>query len=197
MITYDWRHANDTTVTKAPRTAHPNLFRPTSLTSVVCKVLEAILKEKMLAHLSQFSLLTSRQHGFFPRRSTLTNCLVAEELITKWLDEGGAIDLIYLDFCKTFYSVDHRLLLATLRGYGIAPIVISRVESFLSRRIFQVNVNGILSHMAEAISGVPQGSAIGPILFVIYVNDLPDRLSADSLLHADDVKLHAPPPKSP
>ncbi len=68
----------------------------------------------------------------------------------------------------------------------------SWVECFLSRRTFQVNVNGTQSQMAEAISGVPQGSVIGPILFVIYVNDLPGRLSADSLLYADDVKLIAP-----
>ncbi len=74
----DRPHAIVAPVAKAPRTADPNLFRPISLTSVVCKVLEAILKEKMLARLSQFSLLTSRQHGFLPRRSTLTNLLVAK-----------------------------------------------------------------------------------------------------------------------
>ncbi len=108
-----------------PSTADPNLFRPISLTSVVGKVLEAILKEKILAHLSQFSLLTSRQHGFLPRRSTLTNLLVARKLITKWLDEGSAVDLIYLDISKAFDSVNHRLLLHKLRGHGIAPFVIS------------------------------------------------------------------------
>ncbi len=122
---------------------------------------------------------------------------MAEELITKWLDEGVAVDLIYLDLSKAFDSVNHRLLLDEFRGYGIAPIVISWVECFLSRRTFQVNVNGTLSHMAEAISGVPQGSVIGPILFAIYVNDLPDRLSAGSLLHADDVKLMPPPLEPP
>ncbi len=84
------------------------------------------------------------------------------------------------------------ILLDKLRGYGTAPIVISWVERFLSRRTFQVNVNGTLSQMPEAISGVPQGFVIGRILFVIYVNDLPDHLSADSLLYADDVKLIAP-----
>ncbi len=105
-------------------------------------MLEAILKEKILAHLPQFLLLTSRQHGFLPRRSTLTNLLVA--------------------------------------------------ECFLSRRTFHVNVNGTLFQLAETISGVPQGSVIDPILFVIYVNDLPDHLSADSLLYAEDVKLIAP-----
>ncbi len=93
--------------------------------SVVCKVLEAILKEKMLAHFSLFSLLTSRQHGFLPRRSTLTNLLVAIELITKWLDEGSAVGLIYRKFFKAFDSVNHRLLRDKLRGYGIAPFVIS------------------------------------------------------------------------
>ncbi len=81
---------------------------------------------------------------------------MAEELNTKWLDEGIAVDLIYLDFSKVFDLFNHRLLLHKLRGYGIAPIVISRVECFLSRRTFQVNVNGTLSQMAEAISCVPQ-----------------------------------------
>ncbi len=101
QIPDDWRSAIVTPVAKAPCTADPNLFRPISLTSVVYKVLEAILKEKMLAHLSQFSLLTSRQHGSLPRRSTLTNLLVAEELITKWLDEGSAVDMMYRDFSKS------------------------------------------------------------------------------------------------
>ncbi len=121
------------------------------MTSAVCKVLEATLKEKMLAHLSQFSLLNSRQHGFLPQRSTLTNLLLAEELFTKWLDEGSAVDLLYLDFTKAFVSVNHRLL-AKLRGYGIAPTVINWVHRTGS---LQANVNGTLSQTAEAISGAP------------------------------------------
>ncbi len=119
-------------------------------------LLPASFKVKMVAHLSQFSSLTP-QHCFLPRRSTLTNLLVAEELITKWLDEGSAVDMIYLDFSKAFDSVNHRLLLHKLREYGIAPIVISWVECFLSRRTLQENVNGTLSQMAEAISSVPKG----------------------------------------
>ncbi len=81
---------------------------------------------------------------------------MAEDLITKWLDEGNAVDLIYQDFSKVFDSVNHRLLLDKLRCYVIAPIVISCVEFFLSRRTFQVNVNRTLSQMAEAINGAPK-----------------------------------------
>ncbi len=88
----DWRHAIVTPVAKTPRTADPNLFRPINLTPIVGKVLEAILKKRMPAHLSQFSLLTSQQHGLLTRRSTLTNHLVAGEFITKW------VDLFYVDF---------------------------------------------------------------------------------------------------
>ncbi len=135
--------------------------------------------------MSQFSLLRSRQHGFLPRRSTLTNLLVVEELITKRLNEGSAGDVIYQDFSRVFDSVNHRFLLHKLRGYGIVPIVMSWAECFLSRRTFRVNINGTQSRMAEAISGVPQS----PILFVIYVNDLSDHLLADSLFCADGVKL--------
>ncbi len=102
------------------------------------------------------------------------------------------LGIAYLDFAKAFDSVNHRLLLTKLKCYGIAPSVINCIESYLRRRSFQVSVNGSLSQVAEAVSGVPQGSVLGPILFVIYVNDLSDNLTIDHLLYADDVKLIAP-----
>ncbi len=128
---------------------------------------------------------------FPPPTPTLTKLLVAEELITKWLDVGSVGRLIYLDFSSAFYSVNHRLLLDKLRGYGIAAIKISWVECFLSRRTVQVNVNGTLSQTAEAISDVPDGFVIGPILFFIYVNDMHDHLSA--ILYADSSSNSSPP----
>ncbi len=107
----DWRRAIVTPVAKRPRTTDPRQFRPIRLTSDVCKILETILKEKLLPHLSQLSLLATRQHGFLPRQSTLTNLLPAEETVTRWLDEGDTVDIVYLDFAKAFDSVSHRLLL--------------------------------------------------------------------------------------
>ncbi len=125
------------------------------------------------------------QHGFLPRRSTVNNLLSAEETVTRW----DTVDIVHLDFVKALDSVNHRLLLTKLKCYGIASSVINWIESYLRRRFFQVSVNGSLSQVAEAASGVPQGSVLGPILFVIYVNDLTDYLTIDHLLYVDDVKL--------
>ncbi len=111
QVPEDWRRAIVTPVANTPRTPDPRQFRPISLTSVVCKILVMILKEKLLSLLSQLSLLTTKQHGFLPRRSTLTNLLSGEETVTRWLDEGDTVDNVYLDFAKGFDSVNHRLLL--------------------------------------------------------------------------------------
>ncbi len=89
-------------VAKSPRTTDPRQFRPISLTSVVCKFLEPTLKERLLSHLFQLSLLTTRQHGFLPRPSAVKNLLSAEETVTRWLDEGDTADIVYLDFDKAF-----------------------------------------------------------------------------------------------
>ncbi len=127
---------------KKPHTTDPKQFRPISLTSVVCKILETILKEKLLSHLSQLSLLTTRQHGFLPRRLTVTNLLSAEATDTRWFDEGDTVDIVYLDFAIVFDSVNHRLLLTKLKYHGIAPSVTNWIESYLRRCSFQVSANG-------------------------------------------------------
>ncbi len=121
-----------TPVAKNPRTTNPMQFRPISLTSVICKIVETILKEKLLSHLSQLSLLTTGQHGFLPRRSTVIHLLSVEETVTRWLDEGDTVEIVYLDFAKAFDSVNHRLLLTLLQCYRIAPPpVINWIEFYL------------------------------------------------------------------
>ncbi len=124
QVPEDWCRTIVTLVAKSPRTTDPRHFRPFSLTSVVCKILETILKEKLLAFLSQLSLLTTRQHGFLPRRSTVTNLLSAEETATRWLDEGDTVDIDYLDLVKAFDSENHCLLLTMFKCFGIAPLLL-------------------------------------------------------------------------
>ncbi len=102
--------------------------------------LEAVLKLKFLVHLSQLSLLATRQHGFLPHRPTVTNRLFVE---------GSTVGIIYLDFVKAFDSspVNHRLILIKVRCYGIAPLVLNWIEPSLQRRSFQVSINGSLSQV--------------------------------------------------
>ncbi len=103
-----------------------------------------------------------------------------------------------MDFAKAFDSVNHSLLLSKLKCYGIVPSVINWIDSYLRRRFFQVSVNGSLSQVAEGATGVPQGSILGPILFLICVNDLTDNLTIDHLLYADDApKNNRMPSKAP
>ncbi len=135
----------------------------------------------------------TRHHGLLSRRSTITNFLFAEETVTRWFDEGDTVDIVFSDFAKAFDAENHRPLLTKLKCYGIAPCVINWNESYLRRRSFQESVNGSLSQVAEAAIGVPQGSVLGSILFVTYV-DLNDNLTVDHLLYEDDAKLFAPGP---
>ncbi len=132
------------------------------------------------------------QHGFLPRRSTVTNLLSAEEKVIRWFDKGDTVDIVYLDFAQSFDSVNYRLLLTKFKCYGVAPSFINWIESYLRRSSFQVSANRSLSQVAEAASGVPHGSALSHTLFVIYDNDLTDNLSKDHLLYANDVELIAP-----
>ncbi len=99
------------------------------------------------------------------------------------------MDLVYLDFAKAFDSVNHRFLLAKLKASATDGAVLSWIKSYLTGRSYQVQIDGILSEEAPCHSGVPQGSVIGPLLFLIYINDLPAALGYSAFLFADDVKM--------
>ncbi len=105
------------------------------------------------------------------------------------LDEGHTADLAYLDFAKAFYSFNHRFLLAKLKASGIDGGELNWIKSYLSNRSYQVQIDGILSEEAPCHSSVPQGSVIGPLLFLLYINYLPAALSDSAFLFADDVKM--------
>ncbi len=123
-----------------------------------------------------------------PTRSCLTNLLLTEEWLTLISDEGD-VDMMFLDFSKAFDSVNHRFLLNKLVAYGIDAGLIRGIQAFLRGRSFRVAVNGCVSESRSAQRGVPQGSVLGPILFLIYVNDLLDLLQEKVRLFDDYVKL--------
>ena len=167
-------------------------YRPVSLTAILCKLMEDIIRESTMEHLLRHKLLSDRQFGFIKGRSTTLQLLTYLEEVTERLAQGGsmgAVDAIYLDYQKAFDTVPHRRLIHKLRAYGIVGSTLAWIESFLSGRTQRVAVNGVLSGERVVLSGVPQGSVLGPLLFLLYINDILDDLETSLLLFADDSKL--------
>ena len=164
-------------------------YRPVSLLSVILKVMENIIRDKIAGHVSTWGLLTERQHGFIPKRSCLTNLLAFMDEITSRLENGERVEVCYLDFHKAFDSVNHRLLVGKLRAFKISPRALLWIEEYLTDRTFLVKTEGASSKPGPVCSGVPQGSVLGPLLFVIYIDDLAQKLSNPSFFFADDVKI--------
>ena len=192
----DWRTAVVTPIHKKGRRDVPDNYRPISLTSVVCKVQEFFLREAITGHVTRLSLINPAQHGFVAGRSTLTSLLTVVDQITRWREEGLGVDACFLDFAKAFDTVNHRLLLVKLERLGIAPKVRAWIASFLMTRTFQVRVLDANSQAQPAPSGVPQGSVLGPLLFILYLNDLPGLLRSFTVAFADDLQLMGPSTQS-
>ena len=186
----DWKIAHIVPIFKKGNKQLASNYRPISLTSIIGKVMESIVKDAIMAHMSQYNLFSDSQHGFLPHKSCTTQLLTAMNHWTESLNSGYATDIIYFDFKKAFDLVPHRRLLLKLKSYGISGNLLSWLSSFLTGRLQRVTLNNVCSEWSNVISGVPQGSVLGPILFLLYVNDFPSVVDSHLLLFADDIKLY-------
>ena len=148
------------------------------------------------SHLTDHGLLSSHQHGFRPKRSCSSQLLEVIDSWTRELESANPVDVVYLDFQKAFDSVPHLRLLDKLQRYGVSGKLLAWIAAFLSGRKQQVVLDGCQSEWTDIVSGVPQGSVLGPLLFLVYVNDLPDIVQCDIKLFADDTKLFTKVPFS-
>jgi len=189
VVPQDWKKANVTPLFKKGCRQDPGNYRPVSLTSIACKVLESILKRAILQHIEKNKPLNNSQHGFMANRSCLTNLLEYFEKITEILDNGGSVDVIYLDFSKAFDKVPHRRLIAKLENFGITGRVKYWIENWLSGRTQRVLINGCKSEWESVLSGVPQGSVLGPLLFLLFIDDIDDGVNSFIKKFADDTKV--------
>ena len=185
----DWRMAFVTAIYKKGPQNRPENYRPISLTSIICKIMEKLLKEAIMKHVLENNLLSKYQHGFIPGRSTTTQLLSFLDKCAEIVSVGGIVETIYFDFAKAFDTVPHKRLLKKLESYGIKGNILKWIKTFLTNRTQIVKVNGKESVAEAVMSGVPQGSVLGPILFIIYINDLPESVQSDVFLFADDTKI--------
>jgi hypothetical protein len=186
-----WKDANVTPIHKGGAKDSASNYRPVSLTSVPCKIMESIVRDQVMDYLEVNELLVKSQHGFMPNRSCQSQLLESLNMCTDWVDKGHSVDIVYLDYRKAFDSVPHQRLLNKCRSYGLGEEVVIWLASYLGGRRQRVTLDGQYSEWVPVRSGVPQGSVLGPILFNLYTNDLDEWLTSIILKYADDAKIMA------
>ena len=165
-------------------------YRPISLTSVPCKVLERLIAKSITSFLDSNFLLSSHQFGFRSNHSTIDQLILTYDHVSLAVDSGQVVDLVFFDYSKAFDRVNHGVLLEKLSSIGIHSSLLAWIGSFLRDRSMYVGVSGSSSHRVGVTSGVPQGSVLGPILFLIYINYVVVGLTCHYKLFADDIKLY-------
>ena len=186
-----WKQGVVTAIFKKGKKSLASNYRAITLTSVICKLLEEFITEGLKEHLTLNNKEDRCQHGFTRKKSTVTNLVEALNIWSEAISHGLPLDIIYLDLEKAFDKVPHERLLNQLYRYGIRGSMLAWIRNYLHERTQQVRVNGEYSSTVPVLSGVPQGSVLGPALFLIFVADASDMVKNFISLYADDTKLHS------
>lgn len=189
-VPMEWKTAFVAPIFKKGSKQLPENYRPVSLTCICSKLLEHVVCHHIINHLETHGILTSLQHGFRSGHSCESQLLTTLQDFVCNFDKKTQIDVVVLDFAKAFDTVPHNRLLGKLRHYGINGMLHLWISSFLKGRTQSVVVEGVSSSSVAVESGVPQGTVIGPLLFLLYINDLPNTISSKVRLFADDCLLY-------
>jgi hypothetical protein len=188
-----WRQAFIASIFKKGNSTLPNNYRPISLTCCMCKLMESIIKDQLVTYLLAKGLISKQQHAFIKKHSTVTNLLECTHDWAVAMHDYHSVDTIYIDFKGAFDSVVHSKLIFKLNSLGINGNLLRWINAFLSGRSQCVVVEHCFSEWSPVLSGVPQGSVLGPILFILFIDDIAAICSGviSHKLYADDLKLYS------